>query len=555
MKGCFTFVLHSHLPYVIGHGVWPHGMDWVFEASAESYIPILRTIKDLVDEGISPKITIGITPVLAEQLLSEEFKEGFKNYLSQKIKASIDDKAYFEKIGENSLARLSCIWGVFYERILKDFDEYNCDIIGKFREFQDRGHIEIITSAGTHAYLPLIGRDSAVSAQIKLGVSSYKKHFGREPDGIWLPECAYRPGYEWKSPISEKKFERKGIEYFLEENNIKYFIIDTPLLKGGKTIGVYADRFPALKELWMHFEKGYKVQDEINRSPYQSYFLESNVACFTRDPKTALQVWSGEHGYPGDRCYLDFHKKHFPGGLRYWSVTSAKSDLGSKKIYEPEKIEERIRENAGHFKWLVKTIIDEEYKKERKPCIVCSPYDTELFGHWWFEGTRFLYYVIKWASQDPEISLKTCGEYLEEYPGNTIIKLPEGSWGEGGFHWIWLNEWTEWTWKLIYDAEDKLEELVKIENQDTKLQDIIKQASREVLLLESSDWQFLISTWSARDYAENRVCDHYEAFNRLYNMAKKYNNKEILDETDWIFLGDRKKKNVLFPEINLDWWR
>ncbi|MFA5729434.1 MAG: 1,4-alpha-glucan branching protein, partial [Candidatus Neomarinimicrobiota bacterium] len=95
MKGYFSLVLHSHLPYVINHGEWPHGMDWLYEAAAETYIPLLREFDSLVADGISPNITIGITPILAEQLAAERFKDGFVHYLDVKIKAALENREEF----------------------------------------------------------------------------------------------------------------------------------------------------------------------------------------------------------------------------------------------------------------------------------------------------------------------------------------------------------------------------------------------------------------------------------------------------------------------------
>jgi len=233
-----------------------------------------------------------------------------------------------------------------------------------------------------------------VQAQIKLGVATYKKHFGCQPQGIWLPECAYRPAYNWTPPVEGfgGSRPRKGVEEFLSENGIQYFIVDSHLLKGGKSIGVYLDRFEALKQLWKNFENQYKpAEEDTAKSSHRLYYAASiqgknPVGFFIRDPDTGIQVWSGEHGYPGDGNYLDFHKKHYPGGHRYWKVTSAKSDLADKQVYEPELVQSRILENASHFKNLVRSIcLSEDFKDGYTP-IVCAPFDAELFGHWWFEG-------------------------------------------------------------------------------------------------------------------------------------------------------------------------
>ena len=566
-KGSFTFVLHTHLPYVIAHGRWPHGMDWLNEASAESYIPLLNILNELVEEGYSPKLTIGISPVLIEQLADESFKSEFSSYLHQRIEAAEQNIDEFQRYSRRNLLNLALMWKDHYQKIKFDFEnKYNRDLVRVFKKLQDNGHIEIITCAATHGYLPLLSLDESVQAQIKLGAEIYKKYYDRKPKGIWLPECAYRPRYKWSPPVdsgSKKEgYLRKGIEEFLSENGIDYFIIDNALLRGGKAIGVYVDRFEALKQLWGRFEKEYQPrEEEFDKTPREVYLVSSGegkkpVAIFTRDPDTGLQVWSGEWGYPGDGNYLDFHKKHFPGGLRYWKVTSAKSDLADKLEYFPPDAQARIQENSSHFKGLIKGLLLKYNKETGKKGIVCAPYDCELFGHWWFEGPQFLKLVLKSIEEDPEVELTTCSQFLNEAKPTKVISIPEGSWGEGGYHYIWLNQWTEWTWRHIYEDEKRMQKLASEfgETKDDNLLKILKQAARELLLLQASDWQFLISTWSARDYAELRISEHHNNFNRLCDMAERYGRGQWVDPSEWTFLGDCEAKDKLFKDIKLEWF-
>jgi 1,4-alpha-glucan branching enzyme len=562
VKGYFTFVLHSHLPYVIAHGKWPHGLDWLNEATAETYIPLLDIFNQLVSEGIMPKVVIGITPVLAEQLADASFKEEFKAYLNQKKEAAWLDQKEFESKKDDHMARLAADWLKYYTAIYDSFtSKYSEDLVGAFRRLQDAGAIEVITSAATHGYLPLIGDDSFVRAQVRTGVKNYKKHFLRPPKGIWLPECAYRPRYQWAYPLDGfgQPKDRAGIEEILYDEGLEYFMIDSHLLKGGKAIGVYLERFKALKTLWSQFEKSYNVaaQPDTNRSPYKIYMVDSGArhkpaAILTRDPKTGLQVWSGEWGYPGDGNYLDFHKKRFPGGLRYWKITSAKSDLGSKMVYWPDDVPRRLQENADHFVGLVKETLAEFYNQTGTPGIVVSPFDSELFGHWWFEGPRWIYLVLKGLGSDPELQLTTGTEAIDKMAPMEMISIPEGSWGEGGFHWIWFNDWTRWTWQHLYEAEAMMKKAARFGSNGQDANGLYKQLAREFLLLESSDWQFLISTFNARDYAELRFNDHLNRFKRLYEMAERSAQGAAggLSAEDLAFLGDCQKRDALFDEVD-----
>jgi 1,4-alpha-glucan branching enzyme len=564
--GALCLVLHSHLPYVMAHGRWPHGMDWLNEAASETYVPLLNILYDLVEEGISPKLTIGLTPVLVEQLADDDFKGEFDDYLEQRIQTAIDNRKEFEATNSPERAVLAAFWQRYYSNVKKTFKErFHWEIPQAFRKLQDGGHIEIMTSAATHGYIPLLGRDECVQAQVRQGVAAYERHFGRRPRGFWLPECAYRPRYPWKRPVAREgeapaePTMRKGADEFLSESGIDYFVIDSHLLKGGRPIGVYIDRFEALKRLWAQFEEQYRPE-EADKSPHFAYLVNSSgepkrpVGIVTRDPETGIQVWSGEHGYPGDGLYLEFHKKFFPGGLRYWRVTQSKCDLLDKQVYEPAKAFSEIPGQAAHFVGLVKGVLAGAKAAAGRPGMLCAPYDAELYGHWWFEGPMWIYYLCRRVHNDPDLRMATCAEMLDELRPTTLVQLPEGSWGEGGFHWIWLNDWTTWTWKHIYEAEDRMVELCRAYRDSTKAKRVLEQAARELFLLEASDWQFLISTWSARDYAETRVSLHFDNFTRLAGMADRLGKGAEPEASDLEFLEQCERRSTLFPDVNLDWF-
>jgi len=567
--GSFSFVLHSHLPYVLSHGGWPHGTDWLNEAAAETYIPILNLLNECMDEGLTPKLTIGISPVLAEQLDDEAFKSEFTNYLQIKIEAALADQKEFRFQGESGRLELAKMWEDAYRGIKHDFEEkYKRDLIGGFRKLLNKGYLDIITCGATHGYFPLLSQDTSIQAQVKMAFECHERHFGRKPRGFWLPECAYRPRYSWAPPvdstIGRQPYPRKGIDEFLSENGIEYFFVDSSTLKGGKAIGVYVARFEGLRLLWEQYEKEYMLRDEdIEKSYYEPYQVNSMpqthrpVTLFARDPETGIQVWSGSYGYPGDGWYLDFHKKHFPGGHRYWRVTGNKTDMAEKLLYEPEQVEARLYENALHFVGLIKKALLEYHSTYQKNGFLVAPFDTELFGHWWFEGPRFLKKVIERISNDPQIQLSTCAEEIDQRQPGLLISLPEGSWGEGGYHFIWLNEKTSWTWKHLYDAEIRMQMLARSLNtqHDARTRQIVEQAARELMLAQASDWQFLISTLSAKDYAESRFIEHIANFNRLADMATNYDREKAIPPEDWVFFENCEKRDSLFPDIEIGWYK
>jgi 1,4-alpha-glucan branching enzyme len=540
----------------------------LFECAAESYLPLLQTFDRLAADGISAKVTMGITPVLAEQLADPDFKEQFSGYLEMRVRTAAENRDEFTKNKEEHLADLAERWRDHFSSVRDAFlGEYGSDLIGAFRRLQDAGHIEIITCSATHGYMPLLGYDESLQGQVKQAVRSYERHFGRPPRGFWLPECGYRPRYSWASPVRDAGPQeprlRKGTEEFLAENGIQYFIVDTATLMGGAATGVYIERFAGLQTLWERFRASYRPGPvDLEKSPYEVYLAASAaedtppIAVFTRDERTGIQVWSGDQGYPGDGWYLDFHKKHFPGGHRYWRVTSSGSDLGSKERYEPDRAAARVPENADHFAHLVHETLAEHRAESGRPGFLCAPYDAELFGHWWFEGPDWLERAIRNIAANPAVELLTCGEHLDRHTPEAAVSLPESSWGQGGFHWIWLNEWTTWIWEHVYAAEAEFPRLARqaLEADDPVLADIVAQAGRELLLLEASDWPFLISTWSARDYAERRAALHHEGFARLADMARRRAQGGELSADDRQFLADCRERDSLFADLDVAWW-
>lgn len=542
MSGKFlSLVLHSHIPYVLSHGDWPHGTDWLYEATAESYLPLLDVLWRLRAEGVSPSINISFTPVLMEQLRDEGFASGFKRYLQMKVDVARLDRKYFEKTGNRTLLKLTHYWEGWYQKIYEDFvTTWQEDIVGGYRQLQKERHIEILTSAATHAYLPLLSSDESVRFQVRQGKMVYREHFGTEPAGFWLPECAYRPRYVWKRPLgNELPVLRPGLDEILGEEGLAYFFVDTHLLRGGEVKGVYLDRFPALKLLWEKFRTAYETAKRHSTSPYHPYLAEpSRLPFFVRDERSGSQVWSGKTGYPGDGWYLEFHKKHFPGGMRYWRITSSQAALGDKEPYEPSKIHERLEENAQHF---VDSIV--ATLKSEEEGVVAALYDTELFGHWWFEGPEWLYLVIK-KLQESGVKPYLASRCAEDLRPHVVISLPEGSWGTGGFHWIWLNEDTSWIWEKIYWVEDEAKKLGPLLAR--KKHRLYQQFMREKFLLESSDWPFLISTWTARDYAENRAAEHFERARTLISWLKREAPLTTDEEKE---LSTWEEEDKIFPRI------
>ncbi|MCS7301647.1 MAG: DUF1957 domain-containing protein [Fimbriimonadales bacterium] len=557
--GYWVLMLHTHIPYVLSHGKAPHGTDWLSESLVECYLPLYALTERLQRQGIPARYTVSFTPILQEQLADPDFQQEAQGYLDAKIAAAQDDMCAFTRHGARWMAGLAYLWREYFEAQRALYAQLQGNLLGAFGRFQQAGLIEIATSAATHGYLPLIGRDECVRAQVQLGVETYRRHFGVAPRGFWLPECAYRPAYRWLPPVAHDVLpaaERAGVEQFLSEAGVRYFFVDTHMLRGGTPLGAYWDRFPALRQLYEQFAKHYRFE-QTERTPYHAYRVPAPtpLAVFARDPASTVQVWSGDLGYPGDARYLEFHKMHYPGRLRYWRVSENKADLGAKQLYAPYDAFEAVQAHADHFVELVKQTLRAHYQATGRQGVMVSMYDTELLGHWWREGPEWLYAVIRRLAADPEVEMLTASEYLERFPPEEVVFLPEGSWGEGGSHFIWLNENTLWAWDAIYRAESRFVALLNRYRSDAALQPYLQQLARELLLLESSDWTFLITTGAARDYAEARLHDHLHRFEGIAALIEQLGQGNDAEPRLLRLYEESATRNRVFNALDLTLWQ
>jgi 1,4-alpha-glucan branching enzyme len=550
--GAFTFVLHSHLPYARQAGMWPHGEEWIHEAIAETYVPLLNALYDLRDEGVQFRSTIEITPILAEQLSDPLIIDHFVSYAAERAAWAGKDVSRFEEAGDEALTELARFYHHWYARNLTSFqDRFSKDILGAFRQLQDEGFIEVATSAATHGYLPLLSRDSSIYGQLQTGVDSYRRHFGRDPKAIWLPECAYRGAIEDQQ--NGRNIRRPGLESFLAGLGLRVFFSETHTVEGGHPVGKAAGE--AIGPYGVSAGNPWPLHDaEEQQHPgttFQPYWVgdePGRVAVLGRNNQTGQQVWSGTFGYPGDFLYREFHRKDSVSGMQYWRIGGKRLDLGSKPPYEPAKAADQAKAHAQHFASLAARLLSEYQQESSTPGVISAAYDTELFGHWWFEGVDWLKEVLRLLAADQTVELTTASSMIDEFTPPGVLNLPESSWGAGGGHDTWLNDETRWLWPKIHGAEKQMEEIVALQSQSSPTDSgLLEQLARELLLLQSSDWPFLITTGQAKEYATRRFNDHYKRFEELAAIVEQGDN---MTDAERIRLSELQEKDNPFPAID-----
>ncbi len=504
----FVLALHSHLPYVLNHGRWPHGSDWLCEAALDTYLPLIQALRQLEAERIPAPVTIGVTPVLASQLASATFVGEMEAFFAQRLLACDEAPASLAATAEGHLLPLVDSWRRRWTALRELFHEIGGDIVAALRGLEGAGRLEIITSAATHGFLPLLARDESIRLQLAIGRTEHRRHFGRDPQGVWLPECAYRPRGPWQPwHAAPRAGIRRGIEEHLGDAGFRYFFVDSHLASAGRPLGIYGDP-GGDRGAAAPVEPGLGI---THRSPYAAYQVAharaAGTAALVRDPRSSMQVWSRFQGYPGDGRYLEFHKMRWPGGLKLWRVTDGSVDLGGKQPYDPAAARDAAGSHAEHFAGLLAEIADGE--RQRRDGVIVAPFDTELFGHWWFEGPDWLAAVYRALARDPRgLRPVTASRHLAEHPAKQTIRLPSGSWGANGDFSMWLGPATVWTWERMWPLEERFWDTAHTAIASPAARPVLAQAARELLLAQASDWQFIISTGAAADYAERRFRQH-----------------------------------------------
>jgi 1,4-alpha-glucan branching enzyme len=520
--GYLALVLHAHLPYV-RHPEHPQFLeeDWLYEAITETYVPLLALLEGLERDAVPACFSLTLTPTLCHMLRDPLLCQRYSARLDRLVdlaRAESERNCRNEAPGRIAafyLARLEDVREAWHHR-------WKGDLVAAFAHFADVGLIELITCAATHGFLPLMEVvPEAMRAQILIGRDAHREHFGRDPRGIWLPECAYSP----------------ALDSLLQEADLRWFVIDAHGL-------MFASPRPR-----------YAI--------YAPCFTPAGPAVFGRDRDSSRQVWSAEEGYPGDPAYRDFYrdigfdlpleqlapfflnKQRRFTGLKYHRITGRGGD---KDWYRRDWALGAADHHAGHFLQSRSAQIAELRRHMNVPPLVLSPFDAELFGHWWFEGPEWLNFFLRKAACDQtEFRLTTPSQYLAKHSTHQMLAPAASSWGHKGYWEVWLEESNAWIYPHLHTAARRMVEMARthVATDSPLLERALSQAARELLLAQSSDWAFLMKTGTARAYATKRTEGHLHRFTRLYEQVS---NRAIEEP----FLANCEARDNIFRTLN---WR
>jgi 1,4-alpha-glucan branching enzyme len=519
-KGYLAIILHAHLPFV-RHPEYETFLeeDWFYEAITESYIPLLEMLEGLADDHIDFRLTLSLSPTLLSMMSDPLLQKRYILKLDRLVDLSGKELERTRDLPEYNKLALN-----YHNNFLKCRElfvkKYQKNLVPAFKYFYNKGNLEIITSSATHAFLPLMNKNhSAITAQVQVAVEYFRKLFGMKPEGLWLPECGYEP----------------GLDAVLKKFSVRYFFVD--------------------------------AHGVLNAAPRPKYgvfapiICPSGVAAFARDVASSKQVWSSHAGFPGDPYYREFYRDigydldyeyikpylHGDGirintGIKYYRITGADAD---KKPYDPEIARQKAAEHANAFVRSRKKQVEYLYDFLGRVPVVVTPFDAELFGHWWYEGPQWLDLVIrKSAAIKDVLRMITPSEYLDLPRPNQISTPSRSSWGWKGYYEAWLNSSNDWIYRHLHKAAKCM---VGLAGQFPAARGVIlralNQASRELLLAQSSDWAFIMKTNTVSGYAVKRTETHLANFFRLHDDLLK-------GSVDKNWLKDLENKHNIFPDID-----
>lgn len=458
-RGELAIVLHTHMPYVEGFGTWPFGEEWLWHCVAESYLRIAPVI-----EG--KPITLGITPVLADQFESMKGAAGDRMlgfYNDSREFCFGEDMRSFHNVGRGDLSISLEPQLADYRAAAAQFEgDLGRDMNERIRVLGQSG-VELIGGPATHAVLPLTASKFGADLQLQTGADSHATRFGGASKGIWLPECAYK----------------RGVSEMLARNGVTHFCIDQSDANGRESLD--------------------------NLEPVATAAGPIGVPI---DWHTVSHVWQAD-GFPVANAYRSSFKRTLQNLLPYdnsggaWSAEASRAQAHAHAAAFVRNLAARL----------------EVYESERgKPGLCVFAVDTELLGHWWYEGPWWLEAVIAQADS-AGIDLVTLSEGID-HRDPVDRPLATSSWGESKDLSTWDSpDVAGFAWEARA-AELELFDLLGHDQQAVQTPEALR-AARELLAMQSSDWAFIAKRNIAGDYASDRFANHLGAYERAVSALRQ----------------------------------
>ena len=511
--GEFALVLHTHLPELRGHGVWPVGEEWLFQAWGGSWLPVTRLLEQLAEDGHRDVLTLGVSPATAEQVCDPRVGAELGTWLAGQMWRS-EEQRWHRQMGPEVQALSGFYWR-WFARLLAYHEQVQRrgGLLAVWSDLARHGVIELLGGPASHPYLPLQTDPALIDAQLACGLDRHAHWAGRRPAGLWPPELGYRPA----GPVADATAEPvavdpqgtptlprtgpdlPGLEQAYAAAGVEHVLVDAPTLvraAGGPPRDWTARPQPA--------PAGVGHPDEVVHDGV--LIGDSEVAAYARDLAVAYHVWSPTGGYPGAAWYRDYFAVGTFGVHPSWRVTDRSLPPDAKAPYKPAAAAQQVEHDAAHLHGVLREVLD-----PRPDGLVVAAYDTELFGHWWFEGVDFLDRLLRRVDADPALTTTTLASRRERRPPTRRLQLPESSWGFAKGHASWVTSDTRPMWATLREAETRARTTLAGGHGTAEAR---TQVARELALLAASDWPFMAAR-GAGEYAEDRVATHAAALHEL----------------------------------------
>jgi 1,4-alpha-glucan branching enzyme len=481
VPGLFTLVLHTHLPWLAHHGRWPVGEEWLYQSWSAAYLPLLRVLQNLAGEDRHRLITLGMTPVVTAQLDDPYCLDGMYHWLANwQLRATeatslrpgdLPDRTSStnQACAPEALRSCGIRENIEAHRALEEFTTlWRHGGSPLVRGLIDNGTVELLGGPLAHPFQPLLTPRLREFA-LREGVADAQQRFAHTPAGIWAPECAYAP----------------GMEHDYAAAGVGHFMVDGPSLHGDTALGRPVG--------------------------------DTEVVAFGRDLPVSYRVWSPKSGYPGHAAYRDFHTYDHRTGLKPARVTGRSVPSDAKAPYDPKRADRAVDIHVADFAGVVRARLLSESERIGRPAHVVAAFDTELFGHWWYEGPVWLERVLR-ALPEAGVRVGTLSDAIAEGFVGDAVELPPSSWGSGKDWRVWAGDKvadlvqlnTEVVDSALSTVDKALDQTASLDGPAPRDQ-VADQILRETLLTVSSDWPFMVSKDSAGDYARDRAHLHAHA--------------------------------------------
>lgn len=539
-KGIITLVLHSHLP-LLYYPEYNESLEerWLFEAVRESYIPLLMVFEEIYQKYGYVGITISFSGSLLTMLSSDFFKERIYRHLKKTVELGEKE---IERTKNTQFHKVSSFLFEKFSQILKKFEELNGDVLKGFKRLAEKGAIQIITSNLTHCISPFYFVDNAntklLEIQFYQAISNFVDYFGFYPEGVWLPECAY-------VPFLDEILRKYGIKYtFIESHGVIF------------------------------------SKDFCRYGTFLPYQTRQGLIVFGRDLESSKQVWSAKEGYPGDFWYREFYRDigydldydymkpyiHESGirvdtGYKYYRITGVDVPLSAKDVYDPDVALKKSFEHAANFIFNRERQCEYWYNalNSNVPLNIVAMYDTELFGHWWFEGVYFIKNLLSFLNEEPKYLVRALNvsDYIKLLEKKNFkfdaLEPNSSTWGWKGYFEYWLNGSVDYMYRHLHVNIKKFFEVVserkdKIER-DESYKELVEMGISEILQSQCSDWPFIVFTGQVSQYGHQRFKEHITNLIRINNAIFERNWLEDLEKVknvkDMYKIDYNKLANIL----------